>query len=183
MKLSIQNAHRFFMVMSVFATLVSSSAIASEDIITDPTLNLAVSAQLEIKGTLKASCSLTLPPPVSLGDIPIVVIEEKSGEKSPGDYAKTFKIDTSCSGTDKYMLEFKADNVSERGCLEASSKALAFCLFRGDKKIDLGNEAGRKITGEIKTGGETLKVQPARGSKAPYAGDHTGTMTVSIAPL
>ncbi|CAI2158538.1 P pilus assembly protein, pilin FimA [Serratia fonticola] len=141
------------------------------------------SSQMQIKGTLKASCSLTLPPPVDLGEIPIATLEGNVSGKASEDFAKTFKVGTSCAGTNKYSLEFNAEKVSANGCLEADTQELAFCLSRDGKAIDLADEGARKITGDTSTKGETIKVIPAQGSKKPTAGEHAGSMTVTITPL
>ncbi|MBW5816670.1 spore coat protein U domain-containing protein [Yersinia kristensenii] len=141
------------------------------------------STQVEINGTIKATCSLTVPPPIDLGEIPISALDDRNGKAGPNNYAKTFKIVTSCSGTDKYTLDLRAEKTTPGGCLEAETQALAFCLYRDDKQINLADEASRKLTGNTSTGGETLKVVPARGRQKPTPGMHTGTMTATIAPL
>lgn len=142
----------------------------------------AASARLEIKGKLKATCSLTAPSSVEMGKIPISAIEKEEGKKGLGDYAKTFNITISCAGAEKYVLEFKADKVTSEGCLETVSQALAFCLYSKDKKLDLSRPGSSQLTGNISTKSEVIKVLPSQGSKRPVAGTHSGGATLTIKP-
>lgn len=173
---------RYIYASFVMGLMLLQSARA-EDIKDASPSPVAASAQVEIKGELKATCSLTAPSSVELDEIPISALEKKGDRKGLDDYAKTFKITTSCSGTEKYELEFEADNVTTDGCLEASSRAMAFCLYRKDKLINLSDDASRKLEGNTSTEGEMMKVLPARGGGKPVAGEHSGSATVTIKPL
>ncbi|MGP1047119.1 fimbrial protein (plasmid) [Serratia marcescens] len=150
----------------------------------DPALStMTSSAQVEITGILKGMCSLAVPSPVELGEIPVSALGKELDGKGMTEYSKIFKITTSCAGSEKYELEFRADKVTADGCLEASSGAMGFCLYRKDKLINLSEDASRKLEGNVVTGGEMIKVVPSRGSKTPVAGKHSGSVTVTIKPL
>lgn len=143
--------------------------------------NAAAEQQVNITATIKAVCDISVDPLIALGDIPATAFNDKSANEEISGYDKTFAIKTSCAGANKYSLTLTPAKTSN-GCLAASSEELAFCLYSGSAKINLA-AAGTTLERETTVTSETIKVVPARGSKAPTAGDYSGSMTVTIAPL
>ncbi|BEM36211.1 hypothetical protein SME06J_49030 (plasmid) [Serratia marcescens] len=140
----------------------------------------ADNAQIQIKATVTAVCTLSAPPLIDLGAIPITAFDGKNAGEELKDYGNTFTITTACSGTDKYKLTFTPSAVNNN-CLTASSDNLGFCFYGPDgTKIDLaGNRSLQDNTG---TAGTEISVFPMRRG-TPTAGEHTGTMTVTIEPI
>lgn len=152
-------------------TALSSTARAADN-----------SATIQIKATVTAVCSLSAPPSVDLGDIPVTAFDGLSAGGELTGYDKTFTITTSCLGTDKYELTFMP-TASSNGCLTTSSEGMGFCLYDSSaKKIGL-TATGAILEGSTGSAGDEIKVVSARGSKAPSVGEHSATMEVTIAPL
>ncbi|WP_158616044.1 fimbrial protein [Erwinia sp. 198] len=144
-------------------------------------ISSASAGNIEVKATIKAVCSLSVASPVDLGDIPIMAFDGKNtGEEITG-YDKNFSVTPMCAGTDKYTLSFTAVKGSS-GCLAAESEEIGFCLYDGTGEKIMLSATGASLERNIGTA-ENIKVVPARAGKAPTAGDHSGTMTVTIAPL
>lgn len=150
---------------------LSSTVRAAED-----------SATIQITATVTAVCSLSAPPLVDLGDIPITAFDGLSAGGELTGYDKAFTITTSCSGTDKYALTF-TPTASSDGCLAASSEGMGFCLYDSSAKKIVLTATGAVLEGSTGTADEQIKVVPVRANKAPTAGKHTATMEVTIAPL
>lgn len=139
---------------------------------------------VEIKATIKAVCSLSMDTVVDLGDILITEFNGKEAGEEISGHDKSFAITPNCAGTTKYALTFTPVKASS-GCLEASSEEVAFCLYDADgEKIDLAT-TGTRVEKDYNASAsaETITVVPARATKAPGVGVHSGTMTVTIAPL
>lgn len=140
------------------------------------------SATIRITATVKAVCSLSAPPSVDLGDIPITAFDGLSAGGELTGYDKTFTIATSCSGTDKYVLTF-TPTASSDGCMTADGGGMGFCLYDPSAKKIALTSTGANLEGSTASASQDIKVVPARSSKAPTAGDHAASMTVTIAPL
>lgn len=140
----------------------------------------ADNAQIQIKATVTAVCTLSAPPLVDLGAIPITAFDGKSAGEELTDYGNTFTLTTTCSGTDKYKLTFTPSAVNNN-CLTASSGNLGFCFYGPDgTRIDLAGD--RSLTDSTSTAGTEIRVFPMR-QGTPTAGEHTASMTVTIEPI
>lgn len=141
----------------------------------------ALANDVEIKASVKAVCTIAVTPLVDFGDIPITEFAGKSAHEEINGYDKSFTITPSCMGTTNYVLTFTPVK-SSGGCLESTSQELAFCLYNSaGTKIELV-ETGATLQKETSAGAENIKIVPARATNAPTAGEHSGTMTVTIAP-
>lgn len=147
-----------------------------------PPLKADTTATTKIQGRIKASCSLMVPPLVNLGEIKRMAIDGEGSETGVSRYARRFYISPTCLGTEKYRLTFKAEQVTRSGCADAESGAMAFCLYRDDKLISLSGLQGGSIAGATSSS-PNLTVMPGRGSKAPVAGEHSASVTATIAPM
>jgi len=137
---------------------------------------------VQIKATVKAVCSLSMDPVVDLGDILITEFNGKEAGQEISGHDTSFAITPNCAGTTKYALTFTPVKASS-GCLEATSEEIAFCLYDSDgDKINLAT-TGTQVEKDYNASAETIKVVPARATKAPGVGVHSGTMAVTIAPL
>jgi len=141
----------------------------------------AESSRVEIKVATTASCSLSLPPVVDIGDIPFTAFVGKgAGEELTG-YDTNLNIATTCYGTDKFRLEF-ITSVVHYNCLTADTRSggMGFCLYHGDNKIMLDSAATRIVDTEGTM--TTIRVVPLR-TGTPTPATHSGTLSVTIAPL
>lgn len=144
--------------------------------------NAVAESNVQFNATVKAVCSLTVDPSVDLGDIAITEFSGKNAGEGISGYDKTFTVTANCSGTNAYKLTMTPTKASS-GCLESTSEELAFCLYNsGGTKINMV-EAGATLEKQTSAGAENIRVVPARATKAPTAGEHSGTMTVTIMPL
>ncbi|MBN5247012.1 hypothetical protein, partial [Serratia ureilytica] len=132
---------------------------------------------------IKASCSLMVPPVVNLGEIKRMAIDSEGSEAGVSRYARRFYLSPTCLGTQKFRLTFKAEQVTTAGCADAESGAMAFCLYRDDKLINLSGLQGGSIEGTTSSSRANLTVMPGRGSNAPVAGEHNASVTATIAPM
>lgn len=137
-------------------------------------------AQIQIQATVTAVCTLSAPPLVDLGVLPITVFDDKNSGEELKNYGHTFTITTTCSGTDKYKLTFTPSAINNN-CLTASSGNLGFCFY-GPEGIKIDLAGNRSLTGSTGTAGTEINVFPMRWG-TPTAGEHTATMTVTIEPI
>ena len=63
-------------------------------------------AQIEINAVVTAACSIDAPAMLDMGTIPMAALVNKEITEELDDYAKTFTINTTCSGTSRYSLAF-----------------------------------------------------------------------------
>lgn len=148
-----------------------------------PPLKADTTAATKIQGRIKASCSLTVPPVVRLGEINRTAIENDGSEMGVSRYAQIFYLSPTCHGTQKFRLTFRTEQVTTAGCADAESGAMAFCLYHDDKLINLSGLQGSSIEGTTNSSRASLTVMPGRGSKAPVVGEHSASVTATIAPI
>lgn len=163
---------------SVFAKLV----ITSFSVVIIYSNPVAAAGEIEFKATIKAECNINISPIVDLGEIPVTEFSNKSAGQEVSGYDKSFNIGTQCTGTNKYKLTMMPAKAGS-GCLESGSEEIGFCLYdSAGSKINLA-VGGTSLERSATVTSETIKVIPARASKAPTVGEHSASMTIEIAPL
>ena len=145
-------------------------------------LQAAGDVQAEITGTIRASCTVTSPPLVAVGGIPLAEISLPGSESGLARYAKAFTMGTRCVGTTEYRLTFKAEHVTDSGCADTGAGAMAFCLYHGDRLINLTGREGGSIEGTPAHAEVGISVRPARGSQDAVAGEYSASVTVTVEP-
>lgn len=137
-------------------------------------------AQTTISSTVAAVCSMSVPPAVDMGEIPFTALSGKTTGDNLEDFARTFRITSSCSGTANYQLTFSP---ASRGgaCIGSDTGTLRFCLRVGDVSLDFtgtNNPVYRATNTNM-----TVTLVPQMGAYTPKAEVVSGSLTITISPV
>lgn len=143
------------------------------------TAQAANTAQIEIKATVVAVCSVDAPAVLDMGTIPLSAFAGKEPREEVDEYAKTFKIDTTCSGTSRYSLAFSPSNNTYH-LLYSDKGLMGFAFYDpDDKRMDFSTPVSLTRSGNEES--LTIKVVPAKTSES--VGADTASVTITISPL
>ncbi|CAG9412737.1 MULTISPECIES: hypothetical protein [Providencia] len=151
-------------------------------------INLAIAesanAIVQIKTTVLAGCTLDAPETVSLDNIPSSAFNGKRVGDNLTDYAKTFNLTATCSGTDKYKYTFQVTE-SDASCIKTNADFMRYCLKSNDKDINLSSTTAT-LNWDITKDGNitpiTVIPQVASTTSTPV-GEVNGQITITIEPM
>ncbi len=136
---------------------------------------------LELKTTIYASCTISVPPVVELPPIPLGTLQAlQRGEQLP-EYGTTFQLEANCAGATSHRYTFIPGGRTIDGCLGTVDSMLKFCLYHGDQMISIATTSANPsiVQSENTT---TLRVVPGRDTREPVPSEQSVSLTISISP-
>lgn len=90
----------------------------------------------QIKTTITAACSLSLPAIIDSGEIPCTAFQGKSAGEQLTGYGQNFTINIVCHSANNYALTFTPDRVIDN-FLTANTQSgdIGFYLYNDDRKV------------------------------------------------
>lgn len=141
-------------------------------------------ATLTLSATVTAVCTLEAPAAVSLSDIPITAFSGQSTGQYLYDYAQSFTITTSCSGSDDYTLTFTAATVANTcvGANNTAYSAVRFCIKTPEDTALNFSSGTATYSGSEASDSLTFTVYPQVGNNSASVGQFSASVILTISP-
>lgn len=145
-------------------------------------VSAASSGVVNITATVIATCSLSVPPTLDIGDILASDLSSVGSGKELNGYAKNLPITTSCTGVNNYKLTFSSSAEVGYGCLLAAN-SLGFCLYKPDgSKLSMAS-SNKSVQGSATNNQINLAIVPISRGGNPKPGSLSVSLNVAIEPL